>query len=345
MSEGNKTQSTTMRIVGYVGRVLLSAGVLLLAFVAYELWGTGLHEAKAQDALAHEFDAALAAEAPPTTSAPSTSVDAGPPTTGTTTTRRTEPETVKSIQLTSEIGAPVGRIEIPKLNVTKIFVQGISLEQLNRAPGHYPQTPFPGQAGNASIAGHRSTYGAPFYNIDKLKPGDEIHIQTLQGRFTYAVEWSKITDPYAMWVLDDEYEGEGDDKVLRNTLTLTACHPRMDLTHRYIVRAVLQGDPVPTPPAQKEQMVKAAKTSNALADGVTAAAHPEAWPPTILFGLLCALIWLAAWWGSRRWRGGEVSNPPRWARTVLPYVVGVPVFGLTLFVFFENLSRILPAGI
>ncbi len=320
-----------MRIVGYIGRFLLSAGVLLLAFVAYQLWGTGLHEARAQDELTDQFDAMLAGEIPeigeddPDEPLPATPVD--------------------SVQLTNEIGAPIGRLEIPKLRVKKIVVQGVPLEQLDRAPGHYPQTPFPGQAGNASIAGHRSTYGAPFYNIDKLKPGDEIHIETLQGRFTYAVEWSKITKPDAMWVLDDEYADEDDVTTLKNTLTLTACHPRMDLTERYIVRAVLQGEPAPRVPGQDEVMESHAASSDSLADGITAASHPEAWPPTILYGLLGAAVWVVTWWASRRWRRAGRTAPPRWVRTVVPYVVGVPVFAGVLFLFFENLSRILPAGI
>lgn len=317
-----------MRIIGYIGRFLLSAGVLLLAFVAYQLWGTGLHEAQAQDELTHEFEAALAGETPPGD-----------------TDEQLPVETAESVNLTDEIGAPIGRIEIPKLHVKKIFVQGITLEQLNRAPGHYPQTPFPGQAGNASIAGHRSTYGAPFYNIDKLKPGDEIHIETLQGRFTYEVEWSKITKPDAMWVLDDEYGDDKDPGTLKNTLTLTACHPRMDLTERYIIRAELVGQPVPRLPGQDAAMAEFADTSDSLADGLTAASHPEAWPPTILFGALCAIVWIVTWLVSRWWRRGDRSAPPRWLRSTLPYVLGVPVFGLTLFFFFENLSRILPAGI
>src|SRR5699024_8388901 len=121
-------------------------------------------------------------------------------------------------------------------------------------------------------------------------------VETLQGRFTYAVEWSKITKPDAMWVLDDTYDDDDDPDTLQNTLTLTACHPRMDLTERYIIRAVLQGEPVPRLPGQDESMAEFDQTSDSLADGITAASHPEAWPPTVLFGVLGGLVWFVTWW-------------------------------------------------
>lgn len=326
-----------MRVVGWFGRILLTAGILTLAFVAYQLWGTGLNEAQAQGDLASQFDALLASEKPsPSTTvtgnpAPSTTLVPGPTTT-------IPPKLAKSVALATEVGQPIGRIIIPKIHVDKVFVQGVPLEQLNRAPGHYPQTPFPGQAGNAAIAGHRTTYGAPFANVNMLKPGDLIHVETLQGRFTYAVQWTKITKPDAMWVLDTAKDHP-------NTLTLTACHPRYDLSERYIVRAVLQGEPAPRLPGQDEVMKNFAKHSNSLADGVAAAPHPEAWRPMAITGAICAAIWLAAWWASRRWRHAELRTPPRWVRTVVPYVFGVPLFAGALFIFFENLAKVLPAGL
>lgn len=319
-----------MRIVGWAGRTLLATGVLVLAFVAYQLWGTGLHEASAQHDLNSQFDQLLAGETPES-STTTTDAPTGPTTT-------VPAKVAPSEDLATQIGQPIGRIEIPKIHVDKIVVQGVPLVELNRAPGHYPQTPFPGQAGNASIAGHRTTYGAPFANISRLKPGDEIHIQTLQGRFTYRMIWSKIVKPDAMWVLDTDPDHP-------NTLTLTACHPRYDLTERYIVRAVLEGEPAPRLPGQDAAMKAYAQHSDGLADGTTAASHPGAWPQLLGWGVLCAAIWLLTWWISRRWRRGGRRLPPRWIRSVLPYVVGVPVFGVALFFAFENLSNILPAGL
>lgn len=319
-----------MRIVGYVGRVLLATGVLVLAFVAYQLWGTGLHEAQAQNELSEEFEALLAAA--PTTSA--TTEPAEP--TGPTSTLA--PEIAPTQDLDVAVGDPIGRMRIPELNVDKIVVEGVPLAELDRAPGHYPQTAYPGQLGNPSFAGHRTTYGAPFFNIDKLKPGDEIHITTLQGEFTYRMLWSKIVQPEEMWVLDPDPEHPA-------TLTLTACHPRLDLSQRYIVRAELVGKPVPRLPGQDAAMKEYAETSDALADGVTAASHPGAWPQVLLWGAICAAIWLGVWFLSRRWRRAEHRLPPRWIRAVVPYVVGVPVFSVALFFAFENLANIVPAGL
>lgn len=325
-----------MRIVGWLGKLLLAAGVLLLAFVAFQLWGTGLHEAKAQEDLNKQFTDLLANQGT-TTTPPTTAAGSGGPTT------TTPAKPVKAVQLATEVGQPIGRMQIPKLHVDKIIVQGVPLEELDRAPGHYPQTPFPGQAGNASIAGHRTTYGAPFFNIDKLRPGDEIFITTLQGKFRYKMIWSKIVQPEAMWVLDTDPDHP-------NTLTLTACHPRLDLTQRYIVRAVLEGKPAPTSPAQSTSMKKYAASTSGLADGVTKASHPEAWPRMLMWAAACAAIWLAAWWTSRRWRGREhhgahARQSRRIMATVVPYVIGVPLFAVALFFAFENLSNIVPAGL
>jgi sortase A len=319
-----------MRIVGSLGRALMTAGVLVLLFVVFQLWGTGLHEAKAQNQLASELDAKLAAasttsEPPETTS----SAPAGPTTT-------IPPKVVRKADIAPQIGEPVGRIEIPKIHVNKIVVQGDSLEQLDRAPGHYPRTPFPGQAGNSAIAGHRTTYGAPFSNVDKLKPGDKIIITTIQGRFTYAVQKVFIVLPQDVWVLKTAKDHP-------NTLTLTACHPKLDLSHRIVVRAVLQGTPVPHLPGQDAAM--RTYHSDSLADGVTAASHRGAWVPMILWGLVCVGIWVVAWLASRTWRRRDVHVPPRWLRATLPYVVGLPLFLGALFFCFENLSQLLPAGL
>lgn len=319
-----------MRIVGYVGRVLMTAGVLVLLFVAFQLWGTGLHEAKAQNQLAGELDAKLTVTT--TTRAPRSTTSAAPGAPTTT----VAPKVAAKADIAPKIGEPVGGIEIPDIHVNKIVVQGDSLEQLDRAPGHYPQTPFPGQAGNSSIAGHRTTYGAPFSNVDKLKPGDKIIITTIQGRFTYAVQRVFIVLPDAVWVLNTAKDHP-------NTLTLTACHPKLDLSHRIVVRAVLQGTPVPHLPGQ-DAAVRHYRTDS-LADGVTAASHRGAWFPMILWGLVCVTIWVLTWLASRTWRRRELHIPPRWLRAVVPYVVGMPVFLLALFFCFENLSQLLPAGL
>jgi sortase A len=156
------------RTLGAIGRSLITAGVLILMFVGYQLWGTGIHEARAQNTLEADFAEQLA------------------------TTSTTEaPKPGKKIELIPppppKPGEGVARIRIPAIGVDKIVVEGVQLSDLKRGPGHYPESPLPGNPGNAAIAGHRTTYGAPFNRLDELKPGDDILVTTLQGKFRYVV--------------------------------------------------------------------------------------------------------------------------------------------------------------
>src|SRR6201999_1449639 len=80
-----------------------------------------------------------------------------------------------------------GLIVIPKIGLNMFIVEGVSKDDLKKGVGHYPGTPMPGQAGNASVAGHRTTYLAPFNRIDELSPGDDIYVYTKQGKFHYQV--------------------------------------------------------------------------------------------------------------------------------------------------------------
>lgn len=307
-----------MRVVGVIGKTLMAFGVLILLFVVFELWGTGLHEVKAQNQLTKSFDRTLAS---------TTTTEPGPTTT-------LPGKIAPSVDIAPAIGDAIGRIEIPKIHVNKIFVQGISLTQLDRAPGHYPQTPFPGQAGNASIAGHRTTYGAPFFHVDQLKAGDKIIVTTAQGRFVYSVQRVFIVLPNDTWVLDTATDHP-------DTLTLTACHPKLDLTHRIIVRAVLDGKPAPRLPG--EDAAARRQTSSTLADGLDPAARRTALPAAVLWGLVGAAVLLAAWLIAKLWRKRAQRDLRR--QKFVPYIVALPVFLLVLFVFFENLSQVLPAGL
>lgn len=84
-------------------------------------------------------------------------------------------------------GDPLTQLEIPKIGVDVLVVEGTSISALKAGAGHYPSTPLPGQAGNVSIAGHRTTYGRPFNRIEELKPGDQIILTTPKGKHTYQV--------------------------------------------------------------------------------------------------------------------------------------------------------------
>ena len=137
-------------------------------------------------------------------------------------------------------------MHIPTLGVSKTVVEGVRVSDLRKAPGHYPNTVLPGQAGNAAIAGHRTTYGAPFGEIDELVPGNQIFVETIQGRFVYQVvaqgdgHGHLIVAPSAIEVLDQDFSEHP------NRLTLTACHPKGSARQRIIVVAELVGDPVPS---------------------------------------------------------------------------------------------------
>ena len=128
-----------------------------------------------------------------------------------------------------ETGDSLTRIKIPALGLDTVVVEGITPSALRAGAGHYPQTPLPCEAGNVAIAGHRTTYGRPFGNVDQLKPGDTIELTTPIGGCVYQVSrdpW--IVAPTEMGVIDPTAE---------RSLTLTTCHPKGSAAQRLIVRA------------------------------------------------------------------------------------------------------------
>ena len=132
-------------------------------------------------------------------------------------------------------GDPVARLEIPEIGLDVVVVAGVSVDDLKRGPGHYPDTPLPGQFGNAAIAGHRTTYGQPFLDIDDLDPGDQIIATTLAGRFVYAVTGTEIVEP------DDTHVVATTNPDIAE-LTLTSCHPKWSASQRIIVHSALVAD-------------------------------------------------------------------------------------------------------
>ncbi|HVF14673.1 MAG TPA: class E sortase [Acidimicrobiales bacterium] len=292
------------RVVRGTGKTLIASGVLILLFVAYQLWGTGLHESRAQEDLEDKF-AQIAAV--PTT-LPSAEAPAAPPTT-------TPPLE----------GDAIARLVIPKANIDKIIVEGVGVEDLKKAPGHYPGTPMPGEPGNSAIAGHRTTYGAPFYDLDDLVVGDPIVVTTGIGEFRYEVVESLVVSPEAVEVLDPTED---------NRLTLTTCHPQYSAAERLIIKAKLVTTPVEPAPLP-EGATPPPPTQLAADDGLAGlSGDTAARGPAVGWGFLCAAIWLATWWLSRLW-----------ARWWLAYAIGTPIFLGALFVFFENFARLLPSNI
>jgi sortase A len=293
------------RVLGVVGRVFITAGVLILLFVAYQLWGTGIREAQSQRSLKNEFAQRVDGDSPggTTTTIPGATV---PPT------------VVPSVATTVAEGDAVAHIQIPAIGVDKIVVEGVGVPDLKKGPGHYPGSPLPGQKGNAAIAGHRTTYGAPFNRIDELKAGDQITVTTVQGTFHYEVRKHLVVKPNQTEVLKDYH----DDR-----LTLTSCNPKYSARQRIVVVSALTGAPAPTPPDQVTQTSPNASTLDAGLSGERA----SAWPAIFLF-LACALIWVAAWLFGKLWA--------KWPA----YAVCLPLFLIVLFFFFENFSRLLPAN-
>jgi sortase A len=330
---------TLSRFLGGIGRTLISAGVLLLLFVVYQLWGTGLRTGAAQASLRDDFQARKAEYARQELGTNGTSTTAprgGTPPASTPTTAPRVPA--------PKVGQPVGLIRIPRIGVEFTMVEGVDLGNLARGPGHFPSTPLPGQAGNAAIAGHRVTYSAPFNRIDELAPGDRIHVETFQGAFTYEVQAGgganpasplghRIISPYQTEILD---QAPG-----RNTLTLMACHPKFDLKERIVVVGQLVEPPAPDTPRQAptDPVSSLPEDPAATEPGAMLVGGDSSGMGSALgWSALAALVWLAAWLVARRWPWW--SQPQRWA----VFAAALPLFAVPLFLAFEGINDLLPAG-
>jgi sortase A len=298
------------RLTAGLGHALIRVGVLILLFVAYQLWGTGFAEASSQRRLKQDLKTVLA---PTTTTAPGS----------------TTPTTAFVAPPATPDGDAIAIIKIPKIGVEKAVVEGVGVSDLKKGPGHYKNTPMPGQAGNAAIAGHRTTYGAPFFRLDEMKAGDPIFITTRQGKFRYEVIGTQVVSPRSSEVLNASPD---------NRLTLTTCNPRFSAAQRLILTAALKGPAVETPPTP---VTSPASPSKGLAQEEKAglSGRTTATRPAIAWGLLAALIWLVTYLAGRRGKQ-RFPHHRRWPA----YVIGVGPFAAALFIFFENFARLLPAN-
>lgn len=133
-----------------------------------------------------------------------------------------------------ETGDSLTRVRIPAIGIDVVVVEGITPSALRAGAGHYPDSPLPCELGNVAIAGHRTTYGKPFSDLDRLKPGDTIELTTPIGGCVYKLsEKPFIVEPTDLSVLDSTPE---------RSLTLTTCHPRGSAAERLIVRATWMKD-------------------------------------------------------------------------------------------------------
>jgi len=301
---------TTLRVS--LGRVILVAGVLVLLFIPYLLWGTGLITAQAQHDLRHEFAAAQrlhhegGALSPPS----------GP----------TGPPSLAPPIPAPAPGGPVGIISIPKIALSMVIVEGTDAEQLRSGPGHYPGTPLPGEAGNVAVAGHRTTYLHPFYDLNLLVPGDAIDILTVQGLFVYHVTGSRAVDPTDVAVVAP---------TPTPVLTLTTCNPRYSASQRLVVQAALVADVLTgtTAPTHSSTTSSGAASSG----GRTPAPPPirRHWWQAVLWGVAVAALITGIWVLAQRLTGG-----PRVAVVLAGLIAWLGV----VYLFFGALAPLLPAS-
>jgi sortase A len=130
-----------------------------------------------------------------------------------------------------EEGSPIGRIVAPSARIDDVIIQGTETSSLQKGPGHYPKTALPGQGRTVAIAGHRTTYGAPFNDIDRFSGGDRITLEMPYATFTYVVTKTDVVDPGDVEIVDD---------VGRERLVLTACHPLYSAAERFAIFADLE---------------------------------------------------------------------------------------------------------
>ncbi|HVM17798.1 MAG TPA: class E sortase [Gaiellaceae bacterium] len=206
------------RLVRLTGTLLALAGLALLAW-AFTVWRwedpvTSLYTHLEQRNLARGYDEVAAGYAVAPTATAGGKLDV--------------PAAAKAYRKALRPGGPVGRLRIPKLGITTMVVEGTDDETLKRGPGRYRQLYLPGEGELVYLAGHRTTYSAPFSRIDELRPGDEVVLEVPYARFVYRVVRHRIVADTEVSVLKSGGE---------ELLALQACHPRFFATHRYIAYA------------------------------------------------------------------------------------------------------------
>ncbi len=203
-------------VVGGLGDILVTAGLVLLLFVAWQLWWTDVEANRAQSGTVQQLTRDFARGAP---------AASGP--------ARVQPAPM-------QFGKAFAILRIPRLGAdyARPVFQGTDYQTLQEGVGHYDGTAAAGQIGNMALAGHRTTYGRPFHDIDRLVKGDRIIVETKSGYSVYAVERHDIVAPTAVEVVAPVPEKP---RARPNAayLTLTACHPKYSAAQRYVVFAKL----------------------------------------------------------------------------------------------------------
>lgn len=191
-------------VIRGLGELCITAGLILLLFVTYELWGTGRYTAQQQHRLTDELRRSW--EAPKVTT-----------------------ERVK-------LGKGLAVIRIPRFGAKYkyVVIEGVDLADLRKGPGHYPGSAMPGQVGNFVVSGHRTTYSAPFNRLGELRAGDQILIDTRTTHYVYRVTDRKIVKPTAVEVTAP-VPFRPKRRPTQRLITLTTCHPKYSAAERMII--------------------------------------------------------------------------------------------------------------
>ena len=204
-----------MRVVRGVGNIFIVLGLTLLLFVLYEEVGTSIITNHRQSVLAEAFDPTI--EKPPI---PSESASSAP---------------TPIVPVHYKGPRALFKLTIPRLGGgwSRIVVQGVTLDALAWGPGHYPETVMPGQVGTVGMACHRTGWGSPCININQMRPGDKIFIDTPAGRYTYQVtQFPKQIEKTDGWVLNGDPSSKDPYK-----LAITTCTPPHTSLHRLVIWA------------------------------------------------------------------------------------------------------------
>ncbi len=257
-SQSTRTPRGGNLAVQIFGELLITLGLVLLLFVAWQLWWTNISANATQDdavtSLSQEFAQAAQqekdtgnwdAKTPPI------------PQLGDQKNAPSEDSMVKGAeesahgagdtenQASGELVAPpygqaFGVAYIPRFGLTyqRPIAEGTGTDVLDTLGlGHYQHTALPGQEGNFALAGHRQTNGAVLDRVEEIQQGDHIYVQTVQGYYTYTVYETKIVDPTDVGVIAPDPDNPTAQDTTKRLLTLTTCHPRYGDTHRYVVHA------------------------------------------------------------------------------------------------------------
>ncbi len=364
--------------LGRLGQSLIVLGILMFLFVGYQLWGTGIEESQAQNHLEDTFfDYSTSAddandgpgEIAVGTLAPDTAVvDDVIDSPGIDIENVIDP--IRPVAV--DEGDPVAIIEIPDLGVSKFVVAGVAASDLKKGPGHYPMTPQPGHLGNVAIAGHRTTYGEPFRQLDELDVGDDIVLTDVRGRkFLYQVTQAFVVEPEDSWVV-------ATTDPTRALLTLTTCHPEFSAKQRLIVTAELDRsrsavvddrpfryatEPITAEVTESTVVgVATAGTDTTVATEITTPpvdttsddttpsvstidfevetfsegwfSDPAAWPHVLGWVTILLGVVAGGWWIYRRWL----------SRLLACTLAAAPFFVVLYFVF-QNVNRLLPPNL